>query len=119
LELAESQTTGNKTKTNLLKKAKAMLEKTVLYVVTIGIVYSYLGILGLEESQSLKYISLLTLSYASSDLPRLLPVHQFVSLETMAVQNRIRCLLYNDQEQCLSIEIIRCEIKGKTTEAYE
>jgi hypothetical protein len=93
--------------------------KVAKVLVTIGILDSYLDILGLEESQSLKYLSLMTLSYLPSDIPRLLPVHQFVSVETLAVKNRIRCLLYKDVEQCLAIEMTRCEVKGKTTEAYE
>jgi len=42
---------------------------------------TYLNILGLEMSQSLKYESFLSLSYDASLVPRLLPVHQFLSFD--------------------------------------
>ena len=61
----------------------------------------------------------MTLTYPAKDIPRLLPVHQFVSFDTAAVKDRIRCVLLKDPEQCLKIEVTRCELKGKTTEAYE
>jgi hypothetical protein len=68
-------------KVNYFKKAKGLLAKigeVGKYLALLLILESYLDILGLEMSQSLKYASLMSLSYAVEDLPRLLPVHQFV-----------------------------------------
>ena len=61
----------------------------------------------------------MTLNYAAEEIPRLLPIHQFVSFETEKIRDRIKCILYKDAEQCLIIEMTRCKLKGETTEAYE
>ena len=96
-----------------------MFKNLIILAISLGIIHSYLDILGLENSQTLKYTSLNTLTYAAKDIPSLLPVHQFLSFDTDKVKDRIRCILMNDPHECLKIEVTRCELKGKNSEVYE
>ena len=52
-------------------------------------------------------------------MPRLLPMHQFVSFDPGQIKDRIKCKVFGDIQECQNIEIMRCELKGMTSEAYE
>ena len=90
--------------------------KILFYIL---IIKTYLDTLGTEESQTLVYSSHLFLNYTLSDLPRLLPFHQFASFDTEAVKNRIKCKVYNDKKECLRLEERACESFSKNSEDYE
>ena len=75
--------------------------------------------MGSEKQQSLKYKSHTNLSYKVSDVPKLLPAHQFSFFKTDEVTDRMRCKIMGDEEECRKIEQRRCLSKGNTTEAYE
>jgi hypothetical protein len=82
--------------------------KVLKYLSVILLINTYLNILGTEKSQELKYISSLEFKYTLKDLPRLLAMHEFITVETEAVKNRMRCLVYNDPVQCQVIEESKC-----------
>jgi hypothetical protein len=88
-------------------------------VVIVWILYSYLESLGTEKSQSLHYEQMDYLNYSMSDLAKLVPVHQFVSFNTVSVKDRIKCKIYGDEEQCKLFQELRCTYKGTDTENYE
>ena len=52
-------------------------------------------------------------------MPKLFPIHQILTFDIETIRNRIKCLTFNDQTECLNIEIQRCEILGKTSEDFE
>ena len=105
--------------TNYYKQVKEFVMKILKVAATLSIIWAYLSLLGLEASQDLKYVSSLTFEYLAADVPRLLPMHQFVSFDADQLKDRIKCKVFGDTEECQKIEIKRCELKGKTSEAYE
>jgi hypothetical protein len=42
-----------------------------------------------------------------------------VFLDKKAVEDRMKCKIYDDQDECKKIEILKCNAKGTTTEAFE
>ena len=60
---------------NYFKLVQDTMKKILKWVFGVLILNTYLNILGLEMSQSVKYQSSLSLSYDVLEVPRLLPVH--------------------------------------------
>ena len=60
---------------NYFKIIQDNMKRVLKVVFGVMILNSYLNILGLEMSQSLKYQSSLSLSYDASEVPRLFPMH--------------------------------------------
>ena len=79
----------------------------------------YLSILGSEKSQSLKYKLHTNLTYPIGDVPRLLAAHQLIFFGKEEIQDRIKCKVYNSQDECKEIEVLKCTAKGNTTELFE
>lgn len=77
----------------------------VMIVVAIPLIYlvlaNYLGKLGLEKAQSIKYVSHSNLTYNVSEVPKLLPVHSFTYFLRKEVTDRMKCKINDDQEECL------------------
>ena len=84
-----------------------------------GILYEYIITLGVEKSQSIKFVNHKEMTYNMSDIPRLLPVHHFSFFETDAIVERMRCKVYQDPNACRKIEERRCQSLGKNTTRYE
>ena len=83
------------------------------------IIKAYIDVLGTEKSQQVKYKASLIYKYDYSDLPRLLPVHQFISIDTQALKSRLSCLIYKDPLSCLSLEQSKCNFLDLRSEQYE
>jgi hypothetical protein len=85
-------------KQNYFSRVKGTIMTFATYAAILWIIYSYLNILGTEKSQEVKYISSLSFNYNVSLIPKLLPMHQFMSFKTEDIRNRILCVVYNDPE---------------------
>ena len=84
-----------------------------------AIFYEFFKTLGTEKSQSIKFVNHNNMTYNMTDIPRLLPVHHFSFFDTDAIISRMRCLVYEDSNECRKIEERRCLSKGKSTVKYE
>lgn len=108
---------------NSQQKKTTKCKMFIMIVVAIPLIYfvlaNYLGKLGLEKAQSIKYVSHSSLAYNVSDVPKLLPVHSFTYFLRKEVTDRMKCKINGDEEECLQIEKRRCESEDATTVAYE
>ena len=66
---------GSERSQNYFSRVKTTITKIASLLALVWILVSYLDILGTEKSQEVKYISSLSLSYNSSLIPKLLPMH--------------------------------------------
>lgn len=49
----------------------------------------------------------------------MLAAHQFVFFTKNELEKRILCKVYDDQNECKEIEVLKCDAKGNTTEPFE
>jgi hypothetical protein len=86
--------------------------------VFVAVVSPYLNLLGTEKSQSMEPIKRTNLTYTITDLPELLPVHQFAFFDKEELHDKMACKLKEDAAECHNANERRCISKGITTKEY-
>ena len=67
----------------------------------------------------MEYFTRSNLTYNLTDVPKLIPMHQFTFFDKEEVKDRLKCRLYNDLKECKKIATKKCEAKGETRQKYE
>lgn len=105
-------------KGSIQQKIKTVVLLVISIAVFFSIVAPYLNILGTEKSQSMEPIKRTNLTYNVSDLPELLPVHQFAFFDKEELHDKMACKLKDDEAECHNANERRCISKGITTKEY-
>lgn len=82
-------------KASFYDNAKIVITILALVGLFIGIILNYIEVLGTEKSQGITYEFLSNMTYDASELPNLIPFHQYTFFDKSEIEDRIKCKIDN------------------------